>query len=166
MTSEVKRKTCHQVEFDLRSHRRSHEGGAFFGGGSGSSPVDNRKENVMEQAQQVADRYVAVWLETDAQVRRDAIARLWVEDGEHYVGEREVRGYEALEKRIVGSHEKNVRDGGHLFRAKNARALRDIVTFDWEMFPAGGGEVAAIGREVLLLGRDGRILVDYQFVLG
>ena len=119
----------------------------------------------MEQVQQLADRYVAVWQEADAQARRDAIARLWVEDGEHYVGEREARGYDALEKRIISSYEKNVRDGGYLFRAKNARALRDVVTFDWEMFPAEGGGIAATGREVLLLGEDHRILVDYQFVL-
>jgi hypothetical protein len=119
----------------------------------------------MEQAQEIADRYIAVWHETDAQTRRDLIARLWVEDGLHYVGEREAHGYEALEKRIIGSHEKNVRDGGQRFRARNARALRDVVTFDWEMSPAGGDEVLANGREILLLAADQRILVDYQFVL-
>lgn len=119
----------------------------------------------MEQAQEIANRYIAVWHEADAETRRDLIARLWVADGLHYVGEREAQGYDALEKRIIGSHEKNVRDGGHRFRAKNARALRDIVTFDWEMNPAGGEEILATGREVLLLDEDQRILVDYQFVL-
>ena len=119
----------------------------------------------MEQAQEIANRYIAVWHESDAQIRRDLIARLWVEDGLHYVGEREAHGYDALEKRIIGSYETNVRDGGHRFRAANARTLRDVVTFDWEMIPAGGGEVLATGREILLLAEDRRILVDYQFVL-
>jgi hypothetical protein len=98
--------------------------------------------------------------------RRKAIAELWVSDGLHYVDTREARGYEALEQRIIGSHEKWVRDGGNCFRAaKNAQALRNAVTFDWEMPPAGSDTVLAVGREFLILDDDGRILVDYQFIV-
>ena len=117
-------------------------------------------------AQSLAERYVAVWNETDPDRRRRQIAQLWAPDGLHYVGEREARGYEALERRITGSHDKNVRDGGYRFRAANgARALRDIVTFDWEMLPSGRDEVVARGLEVLLLDSTGHIRVDYQFVV-
>jgi hypothetical protein len=95
-----------------------------------------------------------------------AIADLWVADGLHYVGTHEARGYDALEPRITGSHAKNVRDGGHRFRAvQGARALRDVVTFFWEMVPADGEEVVATGLESLIVDADGRIRVDYQFVL-
>ena len=41
-----------------------------------------------------------------------AAALLRSPDGRHYVDTREACGYNALEKRITGSHEKNVRDGG------------------------------------------------------
>src|SRR5271155_918644 len=100
----------------------------------------------MDSAQELADRYVAVWNETDAERRRQSIADLWTPEGEHYAGAREVRGYAALEDRIRGSHEKNVRDGGHSFRAvKGAQALHDAVTFNWEMLPADSEEVAASG---------------------
>jgi len=120
----------------------------------------------MSDTQQLADRYVAVWNETNAEVRRRAIADLWVAEGLHCVGTREARGYDALEQRITGSHEKNVRDGGHRFRAvKGARALRDVVTFFWEMVPADRDEVVATGLEFLIVDADGRIRVDYQFVL-
>jgi hypothetical protein len=120
----------------------------------------------MDNAQKLADKYVAVWNETDAVRRRQSIADLWVPDGEHYVGTQEVRGYEALEKRIVGSHVKNVRDGGHRFRAaRDARALHDVVTFHWEMLPAGREEVVAAGLEFLIIDAEGRIRIDYQFVL-
>ena len=120
----------------------------------------------MDNAQQLADRYVAVWRETDPEHRRRAIAELWAPDGEHYVGAREVRGYEQLEARIKGSHEKNIRDNGHRFRAvKDARTLRDVVTFHWEMLPADSDEVVATGLEILLIDATGRILVDYQFNL-
>ncbi|MCV3210272.1 hypothetical protein OHD62_20745 [Mesorhizobium sp. YC-39] len=115
-------------------------------------------------AQALADRYVAVWNETDEERRREAIAALWVPDGQHYVGAREARGYEALEERIRGSHEKNVRDDGNRFRAaSNARLLHDVVTFYWEMLPADGDTVPATGLEYLSVDGEGRILVDYQF---
>jgi hypothetical protein len=120
----------------------------------------------MNNAQQLAHRYVAVWNETDAERRRLEIADLWTPDGEHYVGAREVRGYEALERRIADSHEKNVRVAGHRFRAApDARALRDVVAFHWQMLPADSETVVATGLEFLIVDEGGRILVDYQFVL-
>jgi hypothetical protein len=123
-------------------------------------------EDDMDSAQKLADRYVAVWSETDAERRRQSIAELWVPEGEHYVGTQEVRGYDALEKRITSSHVKNVRDGGHRFRAaRDARALRDVVTFHWEMLPADREEIVATGIEFLIVDDRGRILIDYQFVL-
>src|SRR5215475_2710370 len=103
-------------------------------------------------AQHLADRYVAVWNETDAERRRRAIAELWTENGRHYVGTREVQGHNQLEERVRTSHEKNVRDGGHRFRAaQDVRALQDVVTFHWEMLPAKGDRVVASGLEVLVL---------------
>ncbi|TPJ66257.1 hypothetical protein [Mesorhizobium sp. B2-7-1] len=120
----------------------------------------------MDDAQQLADRHVAVWNETDDERRRQAIAELWVPEGEHYVELREVRGYAGLEKRIIESHVKWVRDGGFRFRAaKDARGLHDVVTFHWEMVPKDGGEVAASGLEFLAVDKQDRILVDYQFPL-
>ena len=115
---------------------------------------------------ELADRYVALWNLTDAGARRDAIERLWVPQGEHCVRTLHVKGYEALEQRVTGSHEKNVRDGGFLFRAAgDAQVLRDTLMFHWQMVPAAGGPVAAVGLDFLLLAEDGRIAVDYQFIL-
>ncbi len=121
-------------------------------------------EKVMLDPQTLADRYVAVWNERDEARRRDAIAALWVPDGQHFVEGREARGYEALEKRIRGSHERNVRDDGNRFRAApGARRLRNVVTFYWEMLPANADKVLVRGLEFLILNEEGRILVDYQF---
>ena len=119
----------------------------------------------MDDAQRLADRYVAVWNEADPDRRRHAIAELWTQDGQHYVDVREARGYEALEMRIIGSYDRNIRDGGHRFRAvKGARALRDVVTFDWEMLHADSERIEASGSIVLIADGEGRILVDYQFI--
>jgi len=121
-------------------------------------------EHVMDMAQDLAERYAAVWNETDPERRRRQIAELWMPEGQHYVQDREARGYDALETRIAGSHEKNVRDHGHRFRAaKDARRLRDVVTFHWEMLPAEAETVLARGLEFLIVNDDGQILADYQF---
>ena|SRR5437868_2228114 len=118
----------------------------------------------LRDAQQLADRYAALWNEPDPAARRRAIAGLWVPDGCHYVKDREYRGHAALEERVLGAYDKNVRLAGNRFRAaRNAQALRAVVEFNWEMLPANGDQVLAVGLEVLLLDDDGRILQDYQF---
>ncbi|MEP6721163.1 MAG: hypothetical protein ABJA77_06950 [Variovorax sp.] len=117
-------------------------------------------------AQQLSDRYVAVWNEANTAARRDAIAQLWLPDGAHYVTTREARGYAALEERIIGSYNKNVRDGGYVFRAvKNAQALHGVVTFNWEMIQPATDEVLAVGLEFLQIDADGRIISDFQFIV-
>ena len=117
-------------------------------------------------AQQLADRYVAVWNETNPAARRDTIAQLWLPDGVHYVTTREARGYAALEERVIGSHNKNVREAGHVFKAvKNAQALHGVVTFNWEMIRPATGEVLAVGLEFLQIDADGRITSDFQFIV-
>ncbi len=119
----------------------------------------------MLDPQMLADRYVAVWNEKDEARRRDAIAALWAVDGQHFVGAREVRGYDDLEKRVRGSHEKNVRDDGNRFRVvPGARRLRDVVTFQWQMLPSDADTVLATGLEFLIVNDEDRILVDYQFI--
>jgi hypothetical protein len=117
-------------------------------------------------AQQLADRYAAVWNEPDATARRAEIAVLFTPDGVHYVGTREARGHAALEERVIGAYEKNVRDGGHLFRAQsNAQSLRGVVTFNWEMIEPANGKVLAVGLEFLQVADDGRIACDHQFIV-
>lgn len=116
--------------------------------------------------QELANQYVALWNERDEQARRERIEQLWVPDGEHYVGEQKVRGYSALVIRVVGSHDKYVRDGGNCFRAApGAQSLQDGVTFKWEMVPEGGDDVVAAGLEFVLLDGSGKIVKDYMFAL-
>jgi hypothetical protein len=118
----------------------------------------------MSEAEALADRYVAVWNDPDPAGRRKTIDSLWAPDGVHYMGTREARGYGALEERIKGSHERNVRDGGYRFRrVKTSQSLKNVVTFNWEMFSVKGGEVAVEGSGFLILDESGRILSDYLF---
>lgn len=133
-------------------------------------------------ARELVRRYVAVWIEPDAELRRKAIQGLWAEDGAHVLQPPqeirqaaaelgfpsvtlEARGHDALEIRVTRAYQDFVAPGEFTFRARdNADRLGDIVKFNWEMVPVGGGAAAAVGLEILVLGEDDRIKTDYQLI--
>ncbi|MGW2744584.1 hypothetical protein [Streptomyces sp. NPDC001450] len=132
----------------------------------------------------LTEKYVAVWNEPDAERRRTAIRDLWSDDAVHVLQPPkalvqaaeglgfdrlvlEARGHEALELRVARAHEEFVAPGAFVFRSRDdADRLHDVVKFHWEMTPRDGGEVAGVGLEILVLGPDGRIVGDYQFIEG
>jgi hypothetical protein len=118
----------------------------------------------MSQLAEFIHRYVSIWNERDAGARRRSIAALWAPDGATCYSQLDSRGYDAIEARVAGAHEKWVRDQGFVFRPrKSIVSHHNVLRFYWEMVPAGGGEVAAAGLIILILGPDGRIHSDYQF---
>jgi hypothetical protein len=70
----------------------------------------------MSEINTLVDRYVAVWNEPNAELRRKSITKLWVEDGVQFIRSREIRGYKALEERVEAVHEEFVKTGGFVFR--------------------------------------------------
>src|SRR5579859_5197659 len=122
----------------------------------------------MQQAktplQQLVEQYMQIWNEPDAALRRASIAKIWTEDGVQFTTANEYRGYEALEKRVFSAHEQFVEQGGFVFRPSGDFAEHHhAIKFSWEMLPANGGVVAAVGTIFLLLSDDGRVRLDYQF---
>jgi hypothetical protein len=118
----------------------------------------------MSQIDQLVNRYMQLWHEPNAELRRKNIAELWVEDGAQFTNSHEYRGYKALEERVASAHEEFVEKGGFVFRLSgNVQEHHNAVKFSWEMVPSAGGEVAAVGTIFLLLNNDGRIHLDYQF---
>jgi hypothetical protein len=133
---------------------------------------------------ELVGRYVAVWIEPDAEARRTAIRELWAEDGAHVLqppleiqkvaagigftsAALEARGHDELEVRVTRAYQDFVAPGEFTFRPRdNVDRLRNVVKFNWEMVPIAGGEAAATGLEILVLGEDGRIMTDYQFIEG
>jgi hypothetical protein len=135
----------------------------------------------VSNVQELADRYVAVWNEPDPDRRRESIAELWSEGGAQtlqppadmsdaagrlgFTAVLEARGHEALETRVARAYEEFVAPGEFRFRARGAATrVGDVVRLGWEMVGAGDGEVAGSGVEFIVLDRDGRIRLDYQFV--
>ena len=129
----------------------------------------------------LAGRYIALWTEPDAALRRKAIEHLWAEDGAHILEPPveireaaaalgfnfttlEARGYDALEGRVTRSYERFVASGQFTFRPRDdAVRLRNVVKFGWETVSADGGEAVSGGLEVLVLDDDGLIKTDYMF---
>lgn len=135
-------------------------------------------------ARELVGRYVAVWNEPDAELRRKAIHELWTEDGAHILQPpQEIRkaatglgftsttleahGHYELEVRVTRAYQEFVAPGEFRFKPRdNADRLHNVVKFNWEMVPSSGGEVAGAGLEILILDEDGRIKTDYQFIEG
>lgn len=116
-------------------------------------------------AERIAERYVAVWSETDAVRRREAVKGLWAEDGVEYVEESEFRGHAALDARIAEAHEAFVGSGRFTITvADDVRWHHDAITMTVHL-TTPSGESAWAARAVLIIGADDLIQRDYQFVV-
>jgi hypothetical protein len=137
----------------------------------------------VESAAALAEKYVALWNEPDADRRRRMIAELWAQDGRHILQPpQEIRaiaaqpgiamtailraqGYEEIEARAASVYEHWVGSEGLSFRGRDdADRLADVVKLHWEAV-AKDGTVSAVGLSVLVLAADGRIERDYTFIV-
>ena len=77
----------------------------------------------------------------------------------------EARGHAELEARATASYEHWVASEGLTFRGgEDAERLGEVVKFRWEAVAQDGGDVMAVGLNVLVLAADGRIDRNYTFV--
>jgi hypothetical protein len=131
----------------------------------------------------LAEKYIALWNQPDADLRRRMIAELWTEGGRHILQPPEeiraiaaqpgiglpaileAQGYEAIEARATSAYEHWVSSEGLSFRGRDdADRLGDVVKLHWEAI-AGDGSVFGVGLSILVLAGDGRIERDYTFVV-
>ncbi|BEK96942.1 hypothetical protein [Nocardia seriolae] len=137
----------------------------------------------MTNINELADRYLAMWNEPDADARRKLITELWAEDGAQILVDPpedlrnaatdlnfpipvlEVRGRHALERRVERAYEMFVAPGENRFvqRSPATRLLKNVVAFTWSMVTADGTAVGG-GLDVLALDEDGRIRTDHQHI--
>jgi hypothetical protein len=134
-------------------------------------------------AARLAERYIALWNEPDADRRRQMIAELWTDDGRLILqppqeireiaaqpgiglsAVLEARGHEEIEARATSAYEQWVAGDGLSFRPRDdADRLGDVVKFHWEAVTKDG-ETFAVGLDFLVLAANGRIERDYTFVV-
>ena len=133
-------------------------------------------------AAELAEKYMALWNEPDADRRQRMITELWTEDGRHILQPPqeireiaagpgialtailEARGYEQIRARAASVYEHWVCSEGLSFQGSDdADRLDDVVKLHWEAV-AEDGTVLAVGLSFLVLATDGRIERDYTFI--
>lgn len=113
----------------------------------------------MNGTAELIDRYFAAWNETDADQRRDLIARTWSDDASYLDPLMQGDSHAGIDIMIKGVQEQFA---GYQFRQTGAvDEHHDRVRFSWELAPATGPAVAA-GTDFGVVAADGRL----QAVIG
>ncbi|MEZ0068679.1 hypothetical protein ABIA32_004713 [Streptacidiphilus sp. MAP12-20] len=104
--------------------------------------------------QDLAERYIAAWNETDPAARRKLVDETWAEDGSYTDPLVAAEGRDAIDATLGAVQ---TQFPGLVFRLGGpVDAHHDIARFTWELGPAGG-EALVIGFDVLVADADGRI---------
>ncbi len=114
----------------------------------------------MSTHEDLVDRYLATWNETDPAARRTAIAGVWTEDG-HYVDPvMSAGGHPAIEAMIAGVQARF--PGMTMRRAGAVDGHNDRLRFGWELGPDGGpGAISGIDFATVA---DGRLATVTGFI--
>jgi hypothetical protein len=119
----------------------------------------------MDDIEELAAQYVAVFNEPGENARDAAVARLWNADARVCTAASEYVGLAAITQRVTAAHQKFVAGQGCTFRLLGlAQSHHDGVRIRWEMAPSAGGGAVSGGVQFLLLDPDRRIQTDYQFI--
>jgi hypothetical protein len=107
--------------------------------------------------------YVASWNESDPTKRDLIIKRTWSRDGIYRNVTAEFEGYDGIARAVTAAHDAFVANG-FVFTLASVDTNHDAVRYRWEMLPASGGEPDSIGTHVAVVGTDGRLVSDHQFI--
>jgi SnoaL-like protein len=108
----------------------------------------------MSDVKAVVDGYIAMWNETDADRRRELIARTWTEDATYVDPHMSGDGPDGIDAMVAAIQE---RFPGHRFHlAVEPDAHHDRMRFGWRLIGADERAVAA-GTDFARLGDDGRL---------
>jgi nuclear transport factor 2 (NTF2) superfamily protein len=107
--------------------------------------------------------YVASWNESDPGKRELTIEQTWSSDGVYRNVTTEFEGYDGIARAVTAAHDAFVANG-YVFTVANVDTNHDAVRYRWEMLPANGGEPDSTGTHVAVVGSDGRLVSDHQFI--
>jgi hypothetical protein len=107
----------------------------------------------MCELQELVDRYIATWNETDPAKRRDLIGRTWTAEGQYLDPLLAGEGHDGIDAMIQAVQTQF--PGTFFRRTSEIDAHHDRVRFSWELGPEGGDPVAG-GLDVGVIA-DGRL---------
>jgi hypothetical protein len=108
----------------------------------------------MSTHEQLAQRYIALWNETDPAARRRSVEALWSEDARYVDPLADAQGHEAIDATIAAVQ---AQFPGFEFQLSGpVDGHHDLARFSWELGPVGGDAPIA-GFDVAVAGGDGRL---------
>lgn len=111
--------------------------------------------------QDVIERYIASWNQTDPQRRRQLVDELWAEDASYVDPMAEAQGRDAVDAMIAAVQ---AQFPGYVFTLVGpVDAHHRQARFTWGLGPAGA-EPAIVGFDVAVAGEDGRLRSVLGFV--
>ncbi|MBF9068693.1 nuclear transport factor 2 family protein [Streptacidiphilus fuscans] len=106
-------------------------------------------------AQELAERYIAAWNETDPAARRKLVDETWAEDGSYTDPLVVAEGRDAIDATLAAVQ---TQFPGLRFRLGGpVDAHHTIARFTWELGPADAAEPLVIGFDVMVVDAEGRI---------
>ena len=117
----------------------------------------------MTSIDKMISSYVASWNESDPAKRDQTIRETWSPDGTYRNTTAVFDGYDGIARAVTAAHDAFVANG-FVFTLANVDTNHDAVRYRWEMLPANGGTPDSIGTHVAVVGTDGRLVSDHQFI--
>jgi hypothetical protein len=112
--------------------------------------------------QEIIERYIAAWNETDPSRRRELVDAVWAPDGSYTDPLADARGRAEIDG-LIGA----VQDQfpGFVFTLGGpVDGHHHQARFTWHLGPASGGEPIVIGFDVAVLAEDGQLRAVHGFL--
>ncbi|WP_119460980.1 nuclear transport factor 2 family protein [Rhodospirillaceae bacterium SYSU D60014] len=108
----------------------------------------------MTNAAEIADRYIALWNETDAGLRRELITQTWTETARYIDPMMQGEGHDGIDTMIAGVQQQFP---GHRFSlVGQPDGHADRIRFSWKL-AADGAPAVAQGTDFAIVAADGRL---------
>jgi hypothetical protein len=131
-------------------------------GPGGKIVADFQFNPTIDEAPEIAERYVAMWSEPDENVRRSRIADLWTSEGEFYSDDATVKGRIGVETEAAAAQDAFLSKGCVFAPAGFSQRHHDVAMIHWRMSRADSAELT-LGCDLLIFDGSERISADYQF---
>ena len=127
-----------------------------------STTTDPSASTVVSGFDELAERYIAAWNETDPAARERAVAELYAADARYVDPLVDAAGREAIAA-TIGAVQGQF--PGFVFRLVGpVDAHHDQARFRWELGPAGAPEAPVAGFDVAVRDADGRLASVFGFL--
>ena len=112
--------------------------------------------------QEIVEKYLAAWNETDPAKRRALVDEVWAENGSYTDPLADVRGRAEIDG-LIGAVQQQF--PGFVFTlGGTVDAHHDQARFTWHLGPAGAAEAPVVGFDVAVLDGAGQIGSVYGFL--